>query len=102
MIIYGMAFDFFNISGSLFIEKEASITIRASAQGLFMIMTNGLGAFLGGVGSGWVVDHFTVNGVKDWHSIWFVFAGYALVLGLVFPFAFKYDHRRGALHAVGH
>jgi len=93
MIIYGMAFDFFNISGSLFIEKEAPITIRASAQGLFMIMTNGLGAFLGGVGSGWVVDHFTVNGVKDWHSIWFVFAGYALLLGLIFPFAFKYRHQ---------
>jgi NHS family xanthosine MFS transporter len=92
MIIYGMAFDFFNISGSLFIEKEAPITIRASAQGLFMIMTNGLGAFLGGKGSGWVVDHFTVNGVKDWHSIWFVFAGYALLLGIAFPFAFKYRH----------
>jgi NHS family xanthosine MFS transporter len=102
MIIYGMAFDFFNISGSLFIEKEAPITIRASAQGLFMIMTNGLGAYLGGVGSGWVVDHFTVDGIKDWHSIWFVFAGYALVLGLVFPFAFKYDHKRGVLRAVGH
>jgi len=92
MIIYGMAFDFFNISGSLFIEKEAPITIRASAQGLFMIMTNGLGAFLGGIGSGWVVDHFTVNGLKDWHSIWFVFAGYALLLGIIFPFAFKYRH----------
>ena len=92
MIIYGMAFDFFNISGSLFIEKEAPITIRASAQGLFMIMTNGLGSFLGGVGSGWVVDHFTVNGVKDWQGIWFVFAGYALLLGIIFPFAFKYRH----------
>lgn len=102
MIIYGMAFDFFNISGSLFIEKEAPITIRASAQGLFMIMTNGLGAFLGGVGSGWVVDHFTAGGVKDWHSIWFVFAGYALVLGVIFPFAFKYDHRSAALRAVSH
>ena len=102
MIIYGMAFDFFNISGSLFIEKEAPITIRASAQGLFMIMTNGLGAFFGGVGSGWVVDHFTVNGVKDWQSIWFVFAGYALILGIIFPLAFKYDHRRGDLRAVGH
>src|SRR5258708_1198701 len=102
MIIYGMAFDFFNISGSLFIEKEAPITIRASAQGLFMIMTNGLGAYLRGKGSGWVVDHFTVDGIKDWQSIWFVFAGYALVLGLVFPFAFKYDHRRGALRAVAH
>jgi NHS family xanthosine MFS transporter len=92
MIVYGMAFDFFNISGSLFIEKSAPISIRASAQGLFMIMTNGLGAYLGGVGSGWVVDHFTSNGVKDWHNIWFTFAGYALVLGIVFPFVFKYRH----------
>lgn len=96
MIVYGMAFDFFNISGSLFIEKEAPITIRASAQGLFMIMTNGLGAFLGGVGSGWVVDHFTVNGVKDWHSIWFTFAGYALLLGIIFPLAFRYRHNPAA------
>jgi NHS family xanthosine MFS transporter len=92
MIIYGMAFDFFNISGSLFVEKEADIKIRASAQGLFMVMTNGIGAFLGGMISGWVVDHFTINGIKDWTSIWFSFAGYALVLGTVFPFVFKYKH----------
>ncbi len=92
MIIYGMAFDFFNISGSLFVEKEADIRIRASAQGLFMLMTNGIGAFLGGTISGWVVDYFTVNGVKDWHSIWLSFAGYALVLGLTFPFIFRYKH----------
>ena len=71
MIIYGMAFDFFNISGSLFVDREADAGIRASAQGLFMIMTNGLGAFLGATASGWVVDYFTVNGVKDWQSIWF-------------------------------
>jgi NHS family xanthosine MFS transporter len=58
MIVYGMAFDFFNISGSMFVEKEADIKTRASAQGLFMLMTNGLGAFLGGMLSGWVVDHF--------------------------------------------
>src|SRR5688500_10185665 len=69
MIIYGMAFDFFNISGSLFVERESESNIRASAQGLFMIMTNGLGAFLGGMASGWVVDQFTVNGVKDWRSM---------------------------------
>lgn len=92
MIVYGMAFDFFNISGSLFIEREAPITIRASAQGVFMIMTNGLGSFLGGVGSGWVVDHFTVGGVKDWTSIWLVFSAYALVLGFIFPLAFRYKH----------
>jgi len=92
MIIYGMAFDFFNISGSLFVEKEADIKIRASAQGLFMVMTNGIGAFLGGMISGWVVDYFTVNGLKDWRSIWFSFAGYALVLSIVFPLVFKYKH----------
>ena len=93
MIVYGMAFDFFNISGSLFIEKEAGPKIRSSAQGLFMIMTNGLGAFFGGIISGWVVDHFTVDGIQDWQSIWFAFAGYALVLALVFPFVFKYEHK---------
>ncbi len=93
MIVYGMAFDFFNISGSLFMEKESSPKIRASAQGLFMIMTNGFGAFFGGIMSGWVVDHFTVNGIEDWQSIWFTFAGYALVLALIFPFVFRYKHR---------
>jgi len=93
MIIYGLAFDFFNISGSLFIEKEAGPKIRSSAQGLFMIMTNGLGAFFGGIISGWVVDHYTVNGVQDWQSIWFAFAGYALVLAIIFPFVFKYKHK---------
>ena len=92
MIIYGMAFDFFNISGSLFVERESPSTIRASAQGLFMMVTNGLGAFLGGTVSGRVVDYFTQSGVKDWPSIWLTFAGYALLLGLVFPIAFKYRH----------
>lgn len=92
MIIYGMAFDFFNISGSLFVEKEAEISIRARAQGLFMLMTNGLGAFFGGTLSGWVVDYFTTNGIRNWQSIWFSFAGYALVLALIFPFVFKYKH----------
>jgi NHS family xanthosine MFS transporter len=94
MIIYGMAFDFFNISGSLFVEMEAEPAIRASAQGLFMIMTNGFGAFLGGTASGYVVDLFTKDGVKDWPHIWMVFAAYALALGLIFPFLFKYKHER--------
>lgn len=93
MIVYGMAFDFFNISGSLFIEKEAGAKIRSSAQGLFMIMTNGLGALFGGIISGWVVDYYTVDGIQDWQSIWFAFAGYALVLAIIFPFVFKYEHK---------
>lgn len=102
MIIYGMAFDFFNISGSLFVEKESETKIRASAQGLFMIMTNGIGAFLGGVGSGWVVDYFTKDGVKDWQNIWLVFAAYAFVIGILFAIFFKYKHDPKALKVEHH
>ncbi len=102
MIIYGMAFDFFNISGSLFVEKEADINIRASAQGLFMLMTNGFGAFLGGTASGWVVDYFTKDGIKNWQNIWFTFASYALVLGILFPIFFKYKHDPKTVEIVHH
>jgi NHS family xanthosine MFS transporter len=102
MIIYGLAFDFFNISGSLYVDREAEPNIRASAQGLFMVMTNGLGAFIGMWAAGLVVDYYTADGVKDWPSIWFSFAGYALVLGLLFPFLFKYRHDAAALSAPRH
>ncbi|MEI7524129.1 MAG: nucleoside permease [Mariniphaga sp.] len=97
MIIYGIAFDFFLISGSLFVEMETEPGIRASAQGLFMIMTNGMGAFLGGVTSGRVIDYFTHEGVKQWQNIWFVFATYALFLGIVFPIIFRYRHKKAIL-----
>jgi MFS transporter, NHS family, xanthosine permease len=108
MIVYGMAFDFFNISGSLFVEKEADKTIRASAQGLFMLMTNGIGAIMGGWAAGKVVDHYTTNiegacsGIKDWPSIWFTFAAYALVLAVIFPFVFKYKHDPKAIEKIVH
>ena len=109
MIIYGMAFDFFNISGSLFVESEVPSNIRASAQGLFMFMTNGIGAMCGGYGAGLVVDHFTkINDAtqeiisRDWQGIWFSFAGYALVLAIIFPFAFKYKHDPVQLTAIHH
>jgi MFS transporter, NHS family, xanthosine permease len=92
MIIYGMAFDFFNISGSLFVDREAKPEIRASAQGLFMLMTNGIGAVLGGFFAGRLVDYFTENKIKDWSNIWFTFAGYALVIALLFMVVFKYKH----------
>jgi len=93
MIIYGMAFDFFNISGSLFVKSETERSMLASAQGLFMVMTNGIGAFLGGTMSGWVVDYFTHDGVRQWPSIWFTFTAYCLVLGIVFPMVFQYKHK---------
>ena len=88
-----MAFDFFNISGSLFVDREAKPGIRASAQGLFMLMTNGLGAILGGLFAGKVVDYFTdAAGNKDWTDIWFSFAVYSLIIAIAFLFIFKYKH----------
>jgi NHS family xanthosine MFS transporter len=102
MIVYGMAFDFFNISGSLFVEKEVDSSIRASAQGLFMLMTNGLGATIGGYGSGVIVDYFTREGVRDWPSIWFTFSAYALVLAVLFIFLFKHKHDPKAMASVTH
>lgn len=97
MIVYGMAFDFFNISGSLFVDREAKPGIRASAQGLFMLMTNGLGAILGGLFAGQVVDYFTdAAGTKNWQNIWFTFAVYALIIAVLFLAIFKYKHDRTA------
>lgn len=91
MVVYGMAFDFFNISGSLFVDKEAKPGMRASAQGLFMLMTNGLGAILGGWFAGEIVDAFTnASGSKDWTSIWFSFAGYAAAIAMLFLVLFRY------------
>lgn len=92
MIVYGCAFDFFNISGSVFVEQEVSSNIRASAQGLFMTMVNGVGAWVGSILSGMAVDYFSVDGVKDWQTIWLVFAAYALALAVIFALFFKYKH----------
>lgn len=92
MIVYGCAFDFFNISGSVFVEQEVDSKIRASAQGLFMTMVNGVGAWVGSILSGMAVDYFSVDGVKDWQTIWLVFAAYALVLAVIFALCFKYKH----------
>ena len=92
MIVYGCAFDFYNISGSMYVEKTVSPNIRNSAQGLFMTMTNGIGAYLGSMISGIVVDKFTSNtGVIDWHNVWLVFACYSLVLAVIFVLIFQND-----------
>ena len=93
-IIYGMAFDFFNISGSLFVETQSEPGIRASAQGLFMMMTNGFGAFLGSRLSGIVIDNYFIlgDGSFDWKGIWFAFAGYSLVVAVLFAILFRNKH----------
>jgi len=93
-VVYGMAFDFFNISGSLFIETSTDSSIRSSAQGLFMMMTNGVGAYLGSKISGIIIDkYFTINGNKDWHYIWISFAIYALIITIAFAILFKHKHK---------
>ena len=98
MIVYGVAFDFFNVSGSLFVDKETDESIRSSAQGLFMIMTNGIGATIGTLGAQQVVNHFVysqstpVAQAAGWSSAWYVFAAYALVVALLFAVIFKYKH----------
>ena len=93
-IVYGMAFDFFNISGSLFVETQTQPSIRASAQGLFMMMTNGFGAVLGSSLSGLIIQHYFTDaaGNKDWHSIWLTFAGYSLAIAVLFVLIFKHKH----------
>ncbi|MDR1010787.1 MAG: nucleoside permease [Opitutaceae bacterium] len=91
-IVYGMAFDFFNISGSLFVETATTPAIRSSAQGLFMMMTNGIGAVLGSGISGHVIQKYYTapDGAKDWPSIWLTFAAYALVVAVLFAMFFKH------------
>ena len=103
-IVYGMAFDFFNISGSLFVETSTDSSIRSSAQGLFMMMTNGVGAFLGSKISGYVIDkYFTVNGSdKDWQNIWLSFAAYALIVALLFTVLFRHKHNPDQIGEVKH
>ncbi|MDI9311227.1 MAG: nucleoside permease [Limnohabitans sp.] len=102
-IVYGMAFDFFNISGSLFVETSTDSKIRSSAQGLFMMMSNGFGAFFGGLVSGKVIDAFyTNNGVRDWHSIWFAFAVYALIIAVAFAVLFKHKHDPKDVESISH
>jgi NHS family xanthosine MFS transporter len=102
-IVYGMAFDFFNISGSLFLETSTDSKIRSSAQGLFMMMTNGFGAVLGSSVSGWLIDnYFTSNGIKDWHTIWLSFAIYALIITIAFAFLFKHKHTPEEMEKFSH
>jgi NHS family xanthosine MFS transporter len=102
-IVYGMAFDFFNISGSLFIETTTDSSIRSSAQGLFMMMTNGVGAYLGSKVSGYVIDtYFVADGLKNWHNIWLSFAAYSLVIGIAFALMFKHQHDPKALDKIQH
>ncbi len=90
MIVYGVAFDFFNISGSLYVNQRTTGKIQNSAQGLFMLMTNGIGATIGTLSAQAVVNHFVYNAAEpDWSAAWYVFAGYALAVTIAFMILFK-------------
>ena len=102
-IVYGIAFDFFNISGSLFVETSTDSKIRSSAQGLFMMMTNGFGAIFGSIASGYIIEkYFTTAEGKDWHNIWLTFAIYALVITVAFAIFFKHKHNPEAIEEIKH
>lgn len=97
MIVYGIAFDFFNVSGSLYVDKKTTSDIRSSAQGLFMIMTNGIGATCGTLVAQKIIDHNVFSRpegmaqIDGWHTSWLIFSAYALVVAVLFFFIFK-DH----------
>jgi len=103
-IIYGMAFDFFNISGSLYVETQSEPGIRASAQGLFMMMCNGVGAFLGSRISGIVIDnYFTLDtGQFDWKGIWLTFAAYSFIVAILFGILFRHTHDPKSITTSSH
>lgn len=99
MIVYGVAFDFFNVSGALFVEQETDKSIQASAQGIFMLMTNGIGATVGTLSAGAIIDHFcNWEGdylMDNWTAAWLIFSAFALVVAIAFVFIFKdTDHKK--------
>ena len=94
-IVYGVAFDFFNVSGGLFVDEKCEPKVRASAQGLFMLMTNGLGATIGTLLAGEIINHYcswSEDGylLGNWQACWYIFAAYALVVGVLFALVFRY------------
>ena len=112
MIVYGVAFDFFNISGSLFVNQETDESMRSSAQGLFMMMTNGLGAFIGTIVAMQIINFYVYDPqaagaspeavMQGWQTCWYIFAAYALVVAVLFAVFFKYKHEPEKLGSITH
>lgn len=108
MIVYGIAFDFFNVSGSLFVDQETTGDIKSSAQGVFMMMTNGFGATIGMLGAQEVVNHYVFSQtdlnaqLAGWQTSWYIFAGYSLVVAIVFAIIFKHKHNPKDIEEIKH
>ena len=103
-IVYGMAFDFFNISGSLFVETQTEAGIRSSAQGLFMMMVNGFGAIIGSISSGYLIENYFLNSNNsfNWRPIWLSFAIYSLIIAVLFFLFFKHKHEPEQIKNIQH
>lgn len=103
MIVYGIAFDFFNVSGSLYVDKQTDPSLRSSAQGLFMLMTNGIGATVGTLSAQAVVNHYVfshpagIEQIQGWETSWFIFAAFALVVAILFWIIFRDDHKSAGI-----
>lgn len=108
MIVYGIAFDFFNVSGSLYVDNETDKEIRSSAQGVFMMMTNGFGATIGMLIAQVIVNHFVFSHedlgmqLEGWRTSWYIFAGYALVVTILFALIFKHKHKPEDVSEISH
>ena len=92
-VVYGFAFDFFNISGALYVDQETDPSMRSSAQGLFMVMTNGVGATIGTLAAQGVVNRNVYSLAEEaeflqvwdgWKMSWYTFAAYALIVAIAF------------------
>jgi nucleoside transporter len=89
ILLHGVCFDFFFVTGQIYTDRKASKDIRASAQGFIALITYGVGIGLGSLVSGYVVDAFTVNGTKDWRMIWYIPAAFAALVALFFTLMFR-------------
>lgn len=89
ILLHGICYDFFFVTGQIYTDRKASKDIRASAQGLIALITYGVGIGVGSLVSGWVVDAFTANTVKNWSVIWYIPSAFAAVIALFFALTFR-------------
>lgn len=89
IILHGVCYDFFFVTGQIYTEQQAGVRFKSSAQGMITLATYGIGMFIGSYISGYVVDMYNADGVHNWTSIWMVPAGLAVVILLGFAFFFR-------------